>query len=90
MIHHSRTSRIKRMKKLMESIVHWEGMEEDIRKYVEGCQRNKPDRGKGWLHYTHLPIAMHPWERIPVDLIAHYLNPMDMMQSWSSWIISPK
>ena len=37
---------VKRMKKLMESVVHWEGMEEDIRKYVEGCQgcqRNKPD-----------------------------------------------
>src|ERR1700733_11952270 len=29
---------VKRMKKLMNTVVRWEGMEEDIRKYVEGCQ----------------------------------------------------
>jgi len=45
------------MKKLMESIVHWEGMEEDIRKYVEGCQRNKPDRRKRMAPLHPLPIA---------------------------------
>ena len=28
---------VKRMKKLMEKVVFWEGMNEDIEKYVEGC-----------------------------------------------------
>ena len=63
---------VKRMKKLMEKVVFWEGMNEDIEKYVEGCQecqKNKPDRRKRAAPLHPLPIAMHPWERISVDFI---------------------
>jgi len=63
---------VKRMKKLMENVFTGKEMEEDIRKYVEGCQgcqRNKPDRKKRVAPLHPLPIAMHLWERISVDLI---------------------
>jgi RNase H-like domain found in reverse transcriptase/Integrase zinc binding domain/Reverse transcriptase (RNA-dependent DNA polymerase) len=56
---------VKRMKKLMEKVVSWEGMNEDIEKYVEGCQecqKNKPDQRKQAAPLHPLPIAMHPWE----------------------------
>ena len=63
---------VKRMKKLMEGKMEWSGMEKDIEEYVKGCQecqKNKPDRRKRTAPLQPLPITLHPWERISVDLI---------------------
>src|SRR5882757_7924530 len=63
---------VKRMIKEMTKKYDWPGMEEDIKKYVEGCQgcqQNKPDRQKRKAPLNPLPIALSPLERISVDLI---------------------
>jgi len=63
---------VKRMIKEMTKKYDWPGMEEDIKKYVEGCQecqQNKPDRQKRKAPLNPIPIALSPLERISVDLI---------------------
>ena len=63
---------VKQMKLTMQKEVDWPGMEEDIEKYVKGCQscqKNKPDRQKHHALLNPLPVALHPWEWISVDLI---------------------
>src|ERR1700729_387878 len=60
------------MTKAMQQDGDWPGMEEDIQRYIEGCQecqKNKPDRRKRNAPLNPLPIALYPWERISVDLI---------------------
>src|SRR5882757_4306597 len=63
---------VKRMIKEITKKYDWPGMEEDVKKYVEGCQecqQNKPDRQKRKAPLNPIPIALSPLERISVDLI---------------------
>src|SRR5882757_591530 len=65
---------VKRMIKEMTKKYDWPGMEEDIKKYVEGCQGCQQNQ-KRKAPLNPLPIALSPLERISVDLIGPYHGP---------------
>ena len=59
---------------LLKRSYHWEGIDDDVKRYVSECsvcQGNRVPRHKPYGKLESLPLPPRPWDQISVDFITH-------------------